>query len=62
MEDALSRLMDEVISLQDIPQKDSEYLSEFCEMMEMLESLFIYTPGEVGLLFLRPRQIFEDYN
>ncbi|GJJ11250.1 hypothetical protein Clacol_005482 [Clathrus columnatus] len=48
IDDALYRLMDEIISLEDIPQKDSEYLSEFCEMMEKLEESFIYAPGEKG--------------
>lgn len=48
VEDTLYRFIDEIISLQDIPQKDSEYISEFCEMMERLEGLFVYSSGEVS--------------
>lgn len=44
---ALFRIMDDVLSLQDIPEADSERLSELCEMLDSLQNLFAYGTGDV---------------
>lgn len=45
--DTLFQVMDDVLSLEDIPEADSERLSELCELLAALEELFVFGPGEV---------------
>lgn len=47
MNDTLFQVMDDVLSLEDIPEADSERLSELCELLAALEELFVFGPGEV---------------
>jgi hypothetical protein len=61
VDDALFQVMDDILSLEDIPEADSERLSELCELLAPLEELFVYGSGEVrglapvvNLTFLMP--------
>jgi hypothetical protein len=51
VDDALFRVMDDVLSLEDIHEADSERLSDLCEMLAPLEELFTDIPGEVRRIF-----------
>ncbi|KAF8517993.1 Centromere/kinetochore Zw10-domain-containing protein [Hysterangium stoloniferum] len=46
VDEALFRIMDDIFSLQDIPEADSERLSDLCESLTPLEELFVYAPDE----------------
>ncbi|KIJ55371.1 hypothetical protein M422DRAFT_63470 [Sphaerobolus stellatus SS14] len=50
VDDALYRVMDDILAIHDIPEADSERLSELCEMFTPLEDLFIYTPGHQSVI------------
>ncbi|KAF8582737.1 hypothetical protein K439DRAFT_1635009 [Ramaria rubella] len=50
VDDALFRVMDSILALQDIPEADSERLSELCETLAPLEELFVYDPGEESVI------------
>jgi centromere/kinetochore protein ZW10 len=41
--------MDDILAIPDIPEADSERLSELCEMFTSLEDLFVAASGEVSL-------------
>lgn len=48
VDDALFRVMDDVLALEDIPEADSERLSELCDMLAPLEELFMDVSGGVS--------------
>jgi len=50
VDDALFRVMDDVLSLDDIPEADSERLSALCEMLAPLEELFVDALGEQSVV------------
>jgi centromere/kinetochore protein ZW10 len=41
VEDALSRLIDDILSMHDIPETESHRLHEMCKLMHTFESLFV---------------------
>ena len=49
VDDALYRVLDDVLAIPDIPEADSERLSELCELFTPLEDLFVYMPGDVSV-------------
>ena len=48
VDDALFRVMDDILALEDIIEADSERLSELCDMLVPLEELFVDSSCEVG--------------
>lgn len=56
VDDTLFQIMDAILSLEDIPEADSERLSELCEFLTPIEELFVCVPGEV-----RSRICHVDY-
>lgn len=53
MESALSKVLEDVLALPDIPELDSRRLSELCRILNALEALFTTDPDEVRVRFFR---------
>lgn len=47
VESALSRILADVLALEDIPEVESGRLSELCKILNALEGLFVDNPEEV---------------
>jgi len=47
LDDVLARIIEDIISLPDIPEMESHRLGELCKLMNPLEELFVDN-GEVG--------------
>lgn len=45
---ALSRILDDVLALPDIPEVESRRLSELCKILHALEGLFVEDPSQVS--------------
>ena len=48
---ALSRVLQDVLELNDIPELESHRLSELCRILNALEGLFCEDPEQVGFFF-----------
>lgn len=50
-EAALSRVVDDITALPDIPEVESQRLSELCKILHALEGLFVEDPEQVRFRF-----------
>ena len=48
VESALSKVLEDILSLPDIPEVDSRRLSELCRILNALEGLFTKDPDAVS--------------
>jgi hypothetical protein len=51
---ALSRVMDDILALSDIPEVESHRLSELCKILHALEGHFVENTTQVSAIFTRP--------
>jgi protein transport protein DSL1/ZW10 len=51
VESVLSRILEDVLELDDIPEVESHRLSELCKILSALEGLFVENPDEVCVQF-----------
>lgn len=49
---ALSRILQDVLALPDIPEVESHRLSELCRIFNAMEGLFVEDPGQVCSVLL----------
>lgn len=47
---ALSRVLDDICALPDIPEVESRRLAELCRIFQALEGLFVEDPSQVNLI------------
>lgn len=63
VESALSKVLEDVLALPDIPELDSRRLSELCRILNAFEGLFTTDPDEVGFQsFWRPNVNLSVHN
>jgi protein transport protein DSL1/ZW10 len=51
VEETLSFILNDILSLPDIPELDSHRLNQLCLKLELLKEFFITSPGTVGIIF-----------
>jgi hypothetical protein len=49
---ALSRILEDVLALPDIPEVESHRLSELCRILNALEGLFVEDPNQASVIVM----------